>query len=84
MDDVPYGRGVLVEVLLRAGVDGTDKEINDAEHSDPPEGYDILVAGHESFGRVLEIGENVRGLQPADYVVATVKRSGNNIRCLSG
>jgi len=84
MDDVPYGRGVLVEVLLRAGVDGTDKEINDAEHSDPPEGYDILVTGHESFGRVLEIGKNVRGLQPADYVVATVKRSGTNIRCLSG
>jgi glucose 1-dehydrogenase len=35
MDDVPDGRGVLVEVLLRAGVDGTDKEINDAEHGDP-------------------------------------------------
>ena len=63
MDDVPYGRGVLVEVLLRAGVDGTDKEINDAEHRDPPEGYDILVTGHGSFRRVLEIGENVRGLQ---------------------
>ena len=83
MDDVPDGRGVLVEVLLRAGVDGTDTEINHAEHGDPPEGYDILVTGRESFGRVLEIGESVRGLQPADYVVATVKRSGTDIRCLS-
>ena len=83
MDDVPYGRGVLVEVLLRAGVDGTDTEINHAEHGDPPEGYDILVTGRESFGRVLEIGEGVRGLQPADYVVATVKRSGTDIRYLS-
>jgi threonine dehydrogenase-like Zn-dependent dehydrogenase len=83
VDDIPDGRGVLFEVL-RVGVDGTDKEINDAEHSDPPEGYDILVTGHESFGRVLEIGENVRGLQPADYVVATVKRPRTNIRCLSG
>jgi threonine dehydrogenase-like Zn-dependent dehydrogenase len=31
VDDVPDGRGVLVEVL-RVGVDGTDKEINDAEY----------------------------------------------------
>jgi glucose 1-dehydrogenase len=65
------------------GVDGMDKEINDAEHGDPPEGYDILVTGHESFGRVPEIGADVRGFQPADYVVATVKRSGTSIRCLS-
>ena len=49
----------------------------------PPEGYDILVTGLESFGRVLEIGKNVRGLQPADYVVATVKRFRTDIRCLS-
>jgi threonine dehydrogenase-like Zn-dependent dehydrogenase len=63
MDDVLDGRGVLVEVLLRAGVDGTDKEINDAEHGDPPEGCDILVTGHESFGRVLEAGPNVQDLQ---------------------
>ena len=83
MDDVPDGRGVLVEVLLRAGVDGTDTEINHAEHGDPPKGWDLLVTGRESFGRVLEIGESVRGLQPADYVVATVKRSGTDIRYLS-
>jgi threonine dehydrogenase-like Zn-dependent dehydrogenase len=60
MDDVPDGRGVLFEVL-RVGVDGTDKEINDAEYGDPPEGFDFLVTGHESFGRVL--GPNVQGLQ---------------------
>ena len=62
MDDVPDGRGVLFEVL-RVVVDGTDKEINDAEYGDLPEGYDFLVAGHESFGRVLEAGPNVQGLQ---------------------
>ena len=82
MDDVPDGRGVLFEVL-RVGVDGTDKEINDAEYGDPPEGHDFLVTGHESFGRVLEAGPNVQGLQPGDYLVATVKRPGTNIRCLS-
>jgi len=78
VEDVPGGRGVLVEVL-RVGVDGTDKEINDAEYGDAPEGYDFLVTGHESFGRVLEVGSSVRGLRPGDYVVATVRRPGTSI-----
>jgi glucose 1-dehydrogenase len=60
VDDVPDGRGVLFEVLR---VDGTDKEINDAEYGDPPEGYDFLVTGHESFGRVQAAWPNVQGLQ---------------------
>jgi len=78
VDDVPGGRGVLVEVL-RVGVDGTDKEINDAEYGAAPEGYEVLVTGHESFGRVLEVGPNVRGIEPGDYVVATVRRPGSSI-----
>jgi glucose 1-dehydrogenase len=83
VDDVHDGRGVLFEVV-RVGVDGTDKEINDAEYGDPPEGYDFLLTGHESFGRVLEAGPNVQGLHTRrDYVVATVTRPGTNIRCLS-
>jgi hypothetical protein len=80
VDDVPDGRGVLFEVLR---VDCTDKEINDAEYGDPPEGYDFLVTGHESFGRVLEAGPNVQGLQTRRLRAATVKRPGTNIRCLS-
>jgi len=76
--DVPGGRGVLVEVL-RVGVDGTDKEINDAEYGAAPDGYDFLVTGHESFGRVLEVGPNVRDIEPGDYVVATVRRPGGSI-----
>jgi glucose 1-dehydrogenase len=78
VDDIPDGRGVLVEVL-RVGVDGTDKEINDAEYGAAPDGYDFLVTGHESFGRVLEVGPSVRGLTPGDYVVATVRRPGSSI-----
>ena len=78
VDDIPNGRGVLVEVL-RVGVDGTDKEINDAEYGAAPEGYDVLVTGHESFGRVLEVGPNVRDLKPGDYVVATVRRPGSSV-----
>lgn len=78
VDDVPDGRGVLVEVL-RVGVDGTDAEINAGEYGAAPEGYDFLVTGHESFGRVLEVGPNVRGLHPGDCVAATVRRPGDSI-----
>src|ERR671928_1942355 len=76
--DVPGGRGVLVKIL-RVGVDGTDKEINAAEYGAAPPGYDFLVIGHESFGRVVRVGPNVRGLEPGDYVVATVRRPGSSI-----
>src|SRR5881409_4062072 len=75
VNDVPNGRGVLVRVL-RVGVDGTDKEINAAEYGAAPDGYDFLVTGHESFGRVEAVGSNVNELQPGDYVVATVRRPG--------
>ena len=78
VEDIPDGRGVLVEVL-RVGVDGTDGEINAGEYGAAPEGYDFLVTGHESFGRVLEVGPNVRGMGPGDYVTATVRRPGNSI-----
>src|SRR3989449_4877415 len=78
LDDVPNGRGVLVKVL-RVGVDGTDKEINAAEYGAAPPGYEFLVLGHESFGRVEAIGPNVTELRPGDYVVATVRRPGTSI-----
>src|SRR5574339_188120 len=76
--DVPGGRGVLVKVL-RVGVDGTDREINAAEYGRAPEGYDFLVIGHESFGRVEEVGPKVTFLRPGDYVVATVRRPGRSL-----
>lgn len=78
LDEVPGGRGVLVEVL-RVGLDGTDREIDAGEYGAPPPGYDFLVIGHESFGRVVEVGPAVTGLAPGDYVVATVRRPGNSL-----
>src|SRR5918911_2298734 len=77
------GRGVLVRVL-RVGVDGTDKEINAAEYGQAPEGFDFLVTGHESFGRVEAVGPNVTEFEPGDYVVATVRRPGHSIYDLIG
>ena len=77
VSEIPNGRGVLVKVL-RVGVDGTDKEINAAEYGAAPTGYDYLTIGHESFGVVEEVGENVTELQKGDYVVATVRRPGGS------
>src|ERR671927_826253 len=79
IEDVPSGRGVLVKVL-RVGVDGTDKEINAAEYGAAPAGDDYLVTGHESFGRVVEVGPNVPStITPGTYVVASVRRPGSSI-----
>src|SRR5436853_5069520 len=80
---IPDGRGVLVKVL-RVGVDGTDKEINNAEYGTAPEGFDFLVTGHEGFGVVEEVGSNVHEFNPGDYVVATVRRPGHSIYDLIG
>ena len=81
--DVANGQGVLVKVL-RVGVDGTDKEINNAEYGAAPEGDDFLVIGHEGFGIVEEVGANVTELKVGDYVVATVRRPGTSIYDLIG
>ncbi len=76
--DVPGGRGVRVKVL-RVGVDGTDREINDAQYGRPPDGEPYLILGHENFGRVEAIGPNVTELAPGDYVVSTVRRPGKSL-----
>lgn len=83
VSDVKDGRGVLVEIL-RVGVDGTDKEINAAEYGGAPPGFNFLVIGHESFGRVVEVGPNVTELKPGDYVSATVRRPGKSLYDLIG
>lgn len=78
LEDVPDGRGVLVKVL-RVGLDGTDKEINDAEYGEAPSDSDFLIIGHESLGRVEAVGANVTELRPGDYVAATVRRPGSSL-----
>jgi glucose 1-dehydrogenase len=79
VEDIPGGRGVLVEVL-RVGVDGTDREINEAQYGMAPPGDDFLVIGHENFGRVLEVGPNVPStVRPGGFVVSTVRRPGHSV-----
>src|SRR3954470_23592192 len=79
LEEIPDGRGVLVEVL-RVGVDGTDKEINAAEYGDAPDGFDYLITGHESLGRVVAVGPNVPShIRPGMLAVATVRRPGTSV-----
>lgn len=78
VDQIADGRGVLVKVL-KVGVDATDREINDALYGQAPGSDKHLVIGHESFGRVEAVGPNVRGVQPGDFVTATVRRPGGSI-----
>ncbi|MGI8787970.1 MAG: glucose 1-dehydrogenase [Pyrinomonadaceae bacterium] len=73
IEDIKDGRGVLVEVL-RVGACGTDREIAHGEYGVAPRGFDFLILGHENFGRVVEVGENVKELQAGDFVVASVRR----------
>ena len=77
IDDVPGGRGVLVNVL-RVGLCGTDREIQAGEYGAPPPGSGFLVLGHESLGQVEQVGSQVTQFAPGDYVVATVRRPGNS------
>jgi len=42
--------------MLEIGVCGTDKEICAFEYGTPPAGEASLVLGHESLGRVVEVG----------------------------
>lgn len=73
LEDVQNGNGVLVEVL-RVGACGTDREIANGEYGAAPEGSDVLVLGHENFGRVVEIGPSVADVAVGNYIVATVRR----------
>jgi threonine dehydrogenase-like Zn-dependent dehydrogenase len=75
---IPEGRAVLVQ-SLQIGVDATDREINDALYGNSPPGGEHLVIGHESFGRVLEVGDAVTEVAPGDYVTCTVRRPGGSI-----
>jgi threonine dehydrogenase-like Zn-dependent dehydrogenase len=70
---VPNESEVLVRVL-RVGFDATDREINEGLYGEAPEGSDFLILGHESLGRVEQVGENVENFKEGDLVVATVRR----------
>jgi threonine dehydrogenase-like Zn-dependent dehydrogenase len=67
-------KGSLLVRVLRIGIDGTDIDINQGLYGKAPEGKRELILGHESIGRIEEIGEEVKGFKLGDLVVATVRR----------
>ena len=68
--------------MLDIGVCGTDKEICSFEYGTPPAGSDYLILGHESLGRVVEAGPQVKSLKPGDLVVTTVRRPRGDPQCV--
>jgi len=64
-------KGELVVEPLYLGVCGTDREILDGAHGEPPEGQERLLLGHELLGRVREAGG---GLDAGQLVAGIVRR----------
>jgi threonine dehydrogenase-like Zn-dependent dehydrogenase len=60
-DPRPKEGELLVEPLL-VGVCGTDREIVEGLHGEPPPGHERLVLGHELLGRVKDTGRLVAGI----------------------
>jgi threonine dehydrogenase-like Zn-dependent dehydrogenase len=69
----PKKNQVLLKIL-RVGIDGTDREINEGIYGTPPKGHKYLVLGHESLGRIQELGEGVKNFSIGELVVPTVRR----------
>lgn len=67
--------------MLEVGICGTDKEIVSFEYGNPPAGSHYLILGHEALGEVVEVGSAVRGFQPGDLAVPTVRRPCSQLTC---
>jgi len=67
--------------ILDVGVCGTDREIAHFQYGTPPAGSDYLVLGHESLGRVVEVGSAVKGVARGDLVVTMVRRPCGRADC---
>ncbi|WP_207494937.1 glucose 1-dehydrogenase [Aridibaculum aurantiacum] len=60
--------------MLQVGICGTDREEAAGGRADAPEGKRQLIIGHEMFGQVVEVGDEVTSVKPGDYAVFTVRR----------
>ncbi len=60
--------------VLRVGICGTDREEASGGRADAPPGQKDLVIGHEMFGQVVEVGSQVKPVQPGDFGCFTVRR----------
>jgi glucose 1-dehydrogenase len=65
--------GELLVETVRLGVCGTDREIVDGTHGEPPPGHERLILGHELLGRVREAPPPSR-FERGDLVAGIVRR----------
>jgi len=79
-EPTPADDEILVDVV-RVGLCGTDAEIERGEYGRAPDGADVLVLGHESFGRVAR---DAGSLEAGTPVVASVRRPDGCPNCRSG
>jgi glucose 1-dehydrogenase len=63
--------GELLVEPLYLGVCGTDREILDGDHGEPPPGEERLVLGHELLGRVKQAGG---GFDEGQLIAGIVRR----------
>lgn len=69
--------------ILEVGVCGTDRHICASVFGNPPANDPYLILGHEALGQVIEVGAQVKDLQPGDLVVPEVRRPCNDPTCRS-
>jgi glucose 1-dehydrogenase len=74
VDQPTPGDGDVLVKVLKAGIDGTDQDINEGRYGTAPEGCDHLIIGHEAVGIVERKGGAVEAFSPGDIVVSTVRR----------
>ncbi|MBI2426956.1 MAG: glucose 1-dehydrogenase [Candidatus Kerfeldbacteria bacterium] len=71
--EISTGDEVLIRIL-QTGIGGTDRSLLKHHLVDPPETDDFLILGHETFGVVEDLGDQVRGLKKGDVIVPMVRR----------
>lgn len=70
--------------MVRAGICGTDAEVNSGAFGDAPPGFDYLILGHENFGQIERVGSRASRFKKGTYVVATVRRPCDCLNCAAG
>jgi len=60
--------------ILQVGICGTDREEATGGRADAPPGEKKLILGHEMFGEVVEVGEQVTTVRKGDLGVFSVRR----------
>jgi threonine dehydrogenase-like Zn-dependent dehydrogenase len=79
--DPSAGDGEVLVDVVRVGLCGTDAEIERGELGEAPAGSEMLILGHESFGR---IAKGRPGLPEGTPVVASVRRPDGCPNCMRG